>query len=64
MANGWLMEFLSVFSKFTHERTPPTNLAHLAHSFRGRKNHFFSNYSRFLGFLANLETLELPEWLP
>ena len=61
MVHGWLMEFFSVFSKLTYKWTPQTNLAPLAPSFRDRKNHFFSNYSRFLGFLANLETLELPE---
>ena len=39
----WFMDgsFFSVFSKFTYKWTPQTNLAHLAHSFGGRKNHFF-----------------------
>ena len=33
-------------------------------TYLGAEKSFLSNYSRFLEFLANLETLELPEWLP
>ena len=58
------MEFFS-FSQSLHINEPPRLIwqawqAHLG----AEKFIFFSNYSRFLGFLANLETLELPEWLP
>ena len=50
MVNGWLMEFFSVFSKFTYKWTPQTNLAPLAPSFRDRKNHFFQIIAVFQDF--------------
>ena len=50
MVNGWLMEFFSVFSKFTYKWTPQTNLARLARSFRGRKHHFFPIIAVFQDF--------------
>ena len=50
MVNGWLMEFFSVFSKFTYKWTPQTNLARLARPFRGRKHHFFPIIAVFQDF--------------
>ena len=50
MVNGWLMEFFSVFSKFTYKWTPQTNLAPLARPFRGRKHHFFPIIAVFQDF--------------
>ena len=50
MANGWLMEFFSVFSKFTYKWTLQANLAGLAGSFRGRKPHFFQIIAVFQDF--------------
>ena len=50
MVNGWLMEFFSVFSKFTYKWTTQTNLARLARPFRGRKHHFFPIIAVFQDF--------------
>ena len=64
MVNGWLMDFFP-FSQSLPINDPPRLIWHAWHAHLGaEKKSFFSNYSRFLGFLANLETLELPEWLP
>ena len=63
MVNGWLMEFFP-FSQSLHIHGPPRLIWQAWQAHFGQKKSFLSNYSRFLGFLANLETLELPEWLP
>ena len=59
MSNG-----IFPFSQSLHKNEPPRLiwLAWLTHL--GAKKSFLANYSRFLGFLDNPETLELPEWLP
>ena len=52
------------FSQSLHINEPPRLIWQAWQAHLGAENSFFSNYSCFLGFLANLETLKLPEWLP